>query len=309
MTGPVTAVGFTAHAPEGDLHGLARQLEALHALGTEVVELNAVSLDAVAACRLLPERVRAVRGVLQDFPLRYTVHAPIPIDLMDEAHQDLHRRAAMVSLDLAAALGAGVVVLHPGRAHPRIWARHADRLLDVELEEVRRLGDHAQAQGVRIAYENISPNPDVIAGLETSYSLDPRALAAQLDRLRHPAVMACLDVSHAQQGAVFMGFDLIAACRALAPWTNHVHFSDSTGVPRTMRGRGGNQEAHFFGLGDMHAAPGWGVVDFDALADALAIRPDTAIVIEVKPNVRGHASEATLEAARRFAGRLRRHDA
>ena len=165
------------------------------------------------------------------------------------------------------------------------------------------MGDKAASLGVVIAYENISPNPRVIAGLETSYSLDPRQLAEQLAELDHPAVLACLDVSHAQQGAVLWDFDMVEASAALSPFIAHIHFSDSTGVPATMATKALG-ELHFFGAGDMHAPAGWGAIDFDRLAAALDVRDGTRIVIELKSNFHHHGAEATLAAARRFAAHL-----
>jgi sugar phosphate isomerase/epimerase len=115
--------------------------------------------------------------------------------------------------------------------------------------------------------------------------------------------MACLDVSHAQQGALLRSFDLIEQAHALAPHVGHIHFSDSTGVPATMQWDN-EGERLFFGIGDMHAPPGFGDIDFDRLADVMAIQDNTAIAIELKPNHYAHSRAVTLEAARGFADRV-----
>ncbi|MEM8664436.1 MAG: sugar phosphate isomerase/epimerase [Pseudomonadota bacterium] len=301
----IAGIGFNTGDVGGDLSVLANRLQRFHAMGCEVAEITAVGLDAVTACRLVPERIEAIRAILADVPLTTTMHAPIAINLMDEAHIALHKAAALASLDLAAALGAKVVVLHPGRVHPDLWATDATRLLELERTILTRVGDTAGERGLLIAYENISPNERVIAGLETSYSLDPRQLAAQLASLDHQAVWACLDISHAQQGALLWDFDMLEACRALGPHIIHLHYSDSTGRPATIASRH-KGEAQFFGVGDMHAPPGWGAIDFDALADAVTVRAGSRIVIELKPNYHHHAAQTTLAAARRFAARMER---
>ena len=115
--------------------------------------------------------------------------------------------------------------------------------------------------------------------------------------------MACLDISHAQQGAGLWGFDMIAACVALGPWIGHIHYSDSTGLPATFP-TGSRNEQHFFGVGDMHAPKGFGRVDFDALAQALSVRQGTRIVIELKSNFLAHAERETLKAAQTFANMI-----
>lgn len=305
MNARVIATGFNTGNTMGDDDALAAELDRILALGADGCELTASALDAVAACRPVPARVRALRAITEARPLSYSVHAPIPINLMDRAEPDLHRRAAAASLELAAELGARDVVLHPGRCTPEDWARDPGALLAFERDALAPLAERARALGVRIAYENISPNPAVMAGAETSYSLDPAQLADQIAAVDDDGLVACLDVSHAQQGAGFMGFDMIAACARLGRHIGHFHYSDSTGIPMrtTLKSE---QEKTYFGVGDMHAPPAWGVIDFDALADALDVKPDCRIVIELKRNFHPHAASDTLAAARAFGARLNR---
>jgi len=296
----IAGIGFNTGDVAGDLDRLDRTLARFAAMGCEMAELTATGLDAVAAGRLIDDRVDAVRTVLSRHRLDLTLHAPIAINLMDEANRDLHVRAALASCELSAALGARQVVIHPGRVAPTVWERESDRLLALERDALAIVGDRAAELGVAIACENISPTRRVIAGEETSYALDPAALARQLSALGHPAVHACLDVSHAQQGAGLLGFDLLAAVATLSPHVSHIHYSDSTGVPATMDWKR-DGELLFLGAGDMHAPPGCGAVDFAAIARALDVLPGTRIVIELKANFHPHAAEATLAAARDFA--------
>lgn len=296
----IVATGFNTGNAEGDLSRLEARLAHMVEIGCTGAEITAVGLDAVVDCRLIPDRVAKLREIVAGRDLAYSMHAPIAINLMDEAHADIMRRAATVSLELAAEIGARVVVLHPGRVPPQHWVDRADALYQFEIDQLAPVADRAAALGVRIAYENISPNPRVIAGQETSYSLHPTLLADQLARLNHPAVMACLDISHAQQGAGLWGFDMLGACAALTPWIGHIHFSDSTGLPATFP-TGSRNEQHFFGVGDMHAPKGFGRVDFEALAGRLTVRPETRVVIEIKSNFIAHAETQTLADAKAFA--------
>lgn len=295
----IISTGFNTGLAEGDLTRLETRLAHMVQIGCTGAEITATGLDAVTDCRLIPDRVAAVRAILARHDLAYSMHAPIPINLMDEPHAEIMSRAAMVSMDLAAEIGAKVVVLHPGRVAPQAWVDRAEALYQFEIDQLGPVADRAAELGVEIAYENISPNPRVIAGLETSYSLNPRLLAAQLARLDHTAVMACLDISHAQQGAGLWGFEMIPACVALGPWIGHIHFSDSTGLPASFP-TGNRNDQHFFGVGDMHAPKGFGRVDFAALAAALPVRPNTRVVIEIKSNFLAHAEAQTLADAKAF---------
>ncbi len=299
----VISTGFNTGPAEGSVARLEAMLAHLAEIGCDGAEITAVGLDAVVACRLIAPQVAAVRAAMARFPLAYSMHAPIGINLMDGAHRDLHARATDASLALAAEIGAAVVVLHPGRCAPREWVDSRESLLAFERDMLSAAADRAEALGVRIAYENISPNPRVIEGLETSYSLDPAQLASQLEALDHTAVIACLDISHAMQGAELWGFDMLAACERLSPHVGHIHYSDSTGLPATIASRHLG-ENNYFGTGDMHAPPGFGSVNFDALAEVLRVRPDTRMVIEIKNNFKAHSEASTLAAAQAFGARL-----
>jgi sugar phosphate isomerase/epimerase len=296
----IVSTGFNTGMADGDLSRLDARLAHMTRIGCTGAEITAVGLDAVVDCRLIPDRVAQLREIMARYDLAYSMHAPIAINLMDEQHSDIMQRAAMVSMDLAAEIGAKVVVIHPGRVPPKDWVDRNAALYQFELDQLGPVADRAAELGVRIAYENISPNARVIAGQETSYSLDPALLAGQLARLDHTAVMACLDISHAQQGAGLWGFDMIAACEALAPRIGHIHYSDSTGIPATFP-TGSRNEQQFFGTGDMHAPKGFGRVDFEALAATLTVRPDTRVVIEIKSNFLAHAEAQTLADAQAFA--------
>lgn len=296
----ILSTGFNTGMADGDLSRLDARLAHMVAIGCTGAEITAVGLDAVVDCRLISDRVAQLREIMARYDLAYSMHAPIAINLMDEAHADIMQRAAIVSMELAAEIGAKVVVLHPGRVPPKAWVDRNAALYQFELDQLGPVADRAAALGVQIAYENISPNPRVIAGQETSYSLDPALLAEQLERLNHDAVMACLDISHAQQGAGLWGFDMLAACKALSAWIGHIHFSDSTGLPATFP-TGSRNEQHFFGVGDMHAPKGYGRVDFEALVGVLSVRADTRVVIEIKTNFIAHAEAQTLADAQAFA--------
>lgn len=301
----VTHVGFNAgrFGERGDMDALTRRLEQQAALGTNVVELNSINLDVVSNCRLIPYRLAAFKKTVSEFDFRYTLHAPGALNLMDKWQKDLQRSAGRASLELAAEGGADTVVIHPGRVPPAEWVKRSEEFLAFEREMLWGLGEYAKEIGVRIAYENMSPSPASLAGKEFSYALDLRALARQVGQVNHPSVVACIDVSHAQQGAYLQGFDVIEAAAELAPHVGHIHFSDSAGPPVSVD-VADQGEYMFFGVGDMHAPPGFGEVDYERLAQVLKIREDSTLIIELHGNHYAHSKHESLAAARDFASRI-----
>ena len=308
MIDRISTVGFNASAREGNLDILQRQIDEMIELGVTVTELNSPSLTCISACQLIPERVREVRALMDRYTgHRFTLHAPIPINLMDQEAPDLHFAAAEAALELAGELQTPVVVLHPGIVSPILWSARSEDLLARERDALARLGDRAVRLDVKIAYENVRPNAGVHAGTQYSYGLDPRSLARQIAALDHPAVVACLDINHAHQSATWLGVDTADLCAALAPVTNHIHFSDCSGqlqpgsVPETP------EMSLWFGVGDMHVPAGWGALPYEMLAEVLAtVQPDTAIVIEIKPIIRKQGAVQTLASAQAFAERINR---
>lgn len=298
----IASIGANLSTVNGDLDRVREQTNGLIALGADVVEMYASSLGVVADARLIPSRVAELRQICAERPIAVTLHAPIPIDLMDRENIALHRAAARVSVDLAAEIGARIVVLHAGRASPADWARDPDGLLAFERAELAALGDHAMAAGTRIGLENISPNPAVIAGRMTSYSLDPAALADQLRTLDHAGITGCLDYSHANQGAGLLGLDPLAGVRAMAPMTGHIHISEASGVP-TIPAIASQSDWLYYGVGDMHAPLGVGCMDLDTLADVSAVRAGTYAILEIQGHARAMLADS-LDRLRIFADRV-----
>ncbi|MCF4099266.1 sugar phosphate isomerase/epimerase family protein [Maritalea mediterranea] len=303
-------VGFSVgnFGQQGDLDALGKRIAEQVDLGANFCELDASSLDVVAACRLMPSRLTKLKTILTRLKIAYALHAPIAINLMDRRHIDHHLRAAMASLELAAECEAEIMVMHPGRVQPDHWADNARQFLALEAEDLYILADRAQNLGVTIAYENLNPNRHNMAGTETSYALDLQALAAQLERIGHPHLVACFDVSHAQQGATLQGYYVLEKLPILTPHIGHIHFSDSTGVPATIKWNN-DGERLFFSIGDMHAAPGFGTIDFDAIADTFKLERSVGIIIELKGNHYAHSGRQTLAAAKTFAANIIKQNA
>jgi len=259
---------------------LDRNLARLAAAGCTHAELSATALFVTIAGQDNAPRVEAVAELCARHALRYSVHAPIAINLMDETHLDLHQAVLASSLRFAARIGARAVVIHPGRVHPQADLAARRRLLALERDAVLRAADLAGAGGQMIAMENLNPNRTMMAGMMTSYALDPRALADQIAAIGHPAVCGTLDFGHGWLAAGRLGFDYIAAIRAFAPVVGHLHVTDNCGVPITYVDA--TDEEHVaYGMGDLHLPIGWGSVPYDILLEDLPIRPGCAAILEL----------------------------
>lgn len=260
----------------------AQGFSQVKALGCTHAELQPNRLFVTVGGRTNLSQVATIAEACQASGLRFTVHAPIAVNLMEPHHRDLHEAVLGSTLTFAQAIQASVVVVHPGRVHPQADLHERNRLLAQERDSVLRLADQAALGGVRIGIENLNPDTEMMAGGSTSYALDPRCLAEQVAAIAHPAVVATLDLGHAWLAAHRLGFDFFEAIRTLAPFVGHLHITDNCGRPLTYPGLN-DEERIAYGMGDLHLPIGWGTVPYEDLIPQLVVLPGTVMIIEQKP--------------------------
>lgn len=295
---PIRGVGGNLPHVNGDLDRLDRGLGELADAGAAFAELYPPALDVIVGGRLNAERLRRVQAICRNRGLRYTVHAPMALNLMDEANLARHVAVAEATLAFCEAIGADVAVVHPGAVAPEVAEGGLERALAAERRVVQDLAAVAEARGVTICLENQNPDDRVLWGRRVVYALDPRRLADQIRAIDRPNVAGTIDVSHAWLAAAHLGFDPAPALRAFAPLVRHLHVHDSCGRPGAVEANATDQIA--YGEGDLHLPLGWGTIDFEALLPSLAVRPETAMIVEFNPRYWSER-EACIRRARALA--------
>jgi sugar phosphate isomerase/epimerase len=294
----VLGVGIAIRCDDPDFRDFGSNLDRAEQLGADFVEIPTLAMDLIANGRVLRERVRRAKAMLECRPFRYTVHGPIGINLMDVArHQPLHEAVLLSSLDIAGEFGAVHYIMHcgvtgEGREPAAACARQRDGLA--------RAGDFARERGLIIAIEN------VFTRAKTMYTALPSKLAREVDRLCHPNVMACLDVSHAFLQAAMTGVNFLAEAVALAPVTKHLHVHDSFGRPAEIVTHS-PAERLAFGQGDLHLPVGWGAIPWAELMEKCCFAEGVVFIIELDQRYWAHA-EATVAATRALAAEARTGD-
>ena len=202
----------------------------------------------------------AVRALADEFGLRIrAVHAPC---LVVSQHvwgwsPDIKLRR---SVEMAGAVGAGIVVVHP----PFRWQRgYAEDFRDLVLELDAPNGD-----GPRVTVENMFTVETLGRRVDPYRWNDDPAFAA------FPALT--LDTSHAAAARQ----DLLELHDSMGARVHHVHLSDSTAT-----------------RGDEHLPPGTGVLPLGELARAL-LRREFAGVVVIEVGF-GRLPEESREAATR----------
>ena len=277
MSEPLIAgVGFATIGERPDLSDLDRALGRIEDAGASHAELALFAADLIAGGQVLPEPRRRLEAICGRRRLRYTAHSTLAVNFMDEANLELHKAVCRANLELAAAVGATVLVHHPG-VIPARPAHELDRLHGVERAALREMGDVAGRLGLRLAVETL------FVESEAEYTADPVRLAAELRAVAHPA---CRGYAGRQpqlpDDAAFAARRSPKPWRAFAPVTGHFHLHDSFGrSPGSLAGFYTNSERVAFGVGDLHLPFGWGDIPFETLLPGLPVLPGTVLTVEL----------------------------
>lgn len=286
---PSIKTGLTTGDFANTLRHLPSCLDKFEALGVDSVELSLGAFDLMAQARVLPHRLAEFKRICADRPFGFTLHGPIASSFTDRRHYQLQKDVCRAALDISGEIGAAAQVHHGGSA-PAGDAAEIVALLELEREALIEIAPHAEACGVILCVENIF-------GDDAVWFASPAELAAQIRAVNHPHIRATIDFSHAAINAGVRGFDLMAELKELAPVAGHLHIHDSFGKPRSFRPYTYG-EAVNFGLGDLHLPPGWGALDWEAIA-ALPYAHDVVANLEL-----GTRFEDELPAAIAFCRRV-----
>ena len=212
------------------------------------VVVSAGELEALA-------RLREKEG------LRYSVHAPFRRLDVGSASESLQRRTEKLyrrSLEVAADVGAELVVMHPSMVGEGEWsalpARAQAALRAREKAAFERLGRRANALGVRIGVENM---PRHRAARHAGW------LHSLLEGFEGLALGVTVDVGHAQTCGIPPSLFL----EEFAPRLFHVHAHDNSGQ------------------GDEHRAVGDGSIDWAPVARALVAADFRGLVADEALNL------------------------
>lgn len=272
--GPIAGFGFTTSPLAADLRNLDAVLGRIEDSGATHAELPLFATQIVIGGRIVPELRRPLEEACARRRLRYTVHGVLTVNFMDTANLEAHEAVCRPMIELTAAVGASVMVHHPGivaAAEPDEIARCRRQ----ESDALRRMGDLAADLGTKIAVETL------FVETESRWTADAHRLATQLRELDHPAVVGTLDVSHTKIMTGFLGTSFDEAVAAFAPVTGHVHLHDSFGRPTTIDHFMVPAERAAYGMGDLHLPLGWGDIPFATLLPGLPFLPGTVLNVEL----------------------------
>ncbi len=307
----INAIGLAVGVPAGykRMQRLEEMLAHIQSLGYQMAELSISSLGIIFDGEVRPAPLADLVAVTRNFDLRYSVHGLNRLNLAYDSRHDLCRRIMAAQIEVARAVGAGMLVYHSGlQALDAVHHGLRSTLLsDTELAEgrirevmaLRALAEIAADSGVVIGMENGDSHlweHNLIArfglprdALSTHHArLHIGPIVRQLEAIGHPAVGMTLDIAHLHIAAHDMGFDYLDAVAEAAPWVRHLHANDNFG--RLDTGFNSEPDRWPYGEADVHLPPGWGTIPY---AEVFA-RLDGYVgdlILEIKPGFADYLDE------------------
>jgi len=172
----IKGIGINIDSPtiDGDLDLLENALGNIQDKGFDYAEIPVHGVDAIFRGKLNWLQTKAIADILKEFKLKYTVHGPNLLNLMDSRNFKLQKEIFKSGIEFAHAIGAEIFVYHGGKIPlkekinsentPRNEflkipsSRKIDRLKKIERITLQELASFAKDLQVTIAIENTSPN-------------------------------------------------------------------------------------------------------------------------------------------------------
>jgi len=215
------------------------------------IELYIPKLELYEGTKLIRSRIKRIKDILSSYNISTSIHAPYfsdapnyPLELVvDTANlNDTQERLINESIMIAEELGSEVVVIHPGRING-----DKERSFEKMILNLSRITKFAKDRNVML-------------GLENKEGTDPKNLCISaselvdaIERIGSPNLGATFDIGHANLTCEGDPEKLRQFSKKIKDQVVHVHIHDNTGSLTEQY------------WGDMHMAPGNGMIDFSVL--------------------------------------------
>lgn len=296
----ITGTGISAHKRANDLSDFGAELDMIEGLGVEAIELPTYDMDIVIGGRIRRPQLEALKRACAGRDVAYSVHGPLAINFMDEAWRlPRHFEVLEASLEVAAEVGAENYVVHSGLVRS-LQGDGVEAAYERQREWLARGGEIARQHGLILCVETL------FAGFEgKALASSPARLAAELQAIAHPNVMATLDFSHAYLKLDFDGrrTDFVEEIKALAPHARHLHVHDSFGRQDDIW-MFTDGERLAYGHGDLHLPVGWGDIPWESLMAECTFPEGVLFNIELKERY-WYSAQETVDTTKSLASRAR----
>lgn len=166
-------INIDSSAIDGDLDLLEKTLGSIQDNGFNYAEIPVHGVDAIFKGKLNWLQTRVIKDILKEFKLKYTVHGPDLLNLMDSRNFKLQKEIFKSGIAFTNAIGAEIFVYHSGKISLQeedkgkelgqnnfskiSSTRKIDSLKKMEIKALQELAPFAKDLGVSITMENGCP--------------------------------------------------------------------------------------------------------------------------------------------------------
>jgi sugar phosphate isomerase/epimerase len=265
---------------------LRQELGRIERSGSDCCELVSHGLDVVVGGRIVPARIQTVLGLLRERNLKYTLHLPYDLNLLNADTLNIYTDVFRASIEFAHMVGIGVIVYHAGTIK-----RDDKDAFHAEAEQVRRLAK--EAGDILLCMEN----PVILSDDIYSAGKSAERMTEFCDWVNMPNCKLTFDVGHYFLRCNGDKNELLTAIRTALPHIGHVHLHDNFGISLPMSEHDYNHRIAC-GAADLHLPLGWGSIP---IKDVLIALNGYGGIINLEIEKRfDDQFEASLELTRRY---------
>ena len=253
-------IGFTGKCPNGDISALSDQIRRLKEVGVDSLEVSIYETDVICGKKINLPELKILKDTLLGQDISYTVHGELSVNLMDQENFDSHKEVLKRDIEVSSEIQATHLITHFGQTTNKVYENKNiyESYLKKQQDCYAELGDYAKQYNVTLAIENLFPFTI------DNYAPLPNEIALQLNKINHPNVKCCLDISHAYINCTYRNAHFIDEIKKMAPLSEHIHMHDSFGLIERIWAYV-PAEYTSYGQGDLHLPLGWGDIPFEKI--------------------------------------------
>ena len=253
-------IGFTGKCPNGDISELSDQIRRLKEVGVDSLEVSIYETDVICGKKINLPELKILKDTLLGQDISYTVHGELSVNLMDQENFDSHKEVLKRNIEVSSEIQATHLITHFGQTTNKVYENQNiyESYLKKQQDCYTELGDYAKQYKVTLAIENLFPFTI------DNYAPLPNEIALQLNKINHPNVKCCLDISHAYINCTYRNAHFIDEIKKMAPLSEHIHMHDSFGLIERIWAYV-PAEYTSYGQGDLHLPLGWGDIPFEKI--------------------------------------------
>lgn len=292
---PIKSIGINGNPSmwNGDLNLFESSLAFFESIGFTHIEIPPHGLDVIIGGRINRGRLERIKKITQKFNLKYTVHAPDFLNLMDPVNPELHRLVFNASLEFTSEIGGKLLVYHAGRVPVEYTKSESliEELKAIERESLKEFSNLASKSDILIGIENSNVDSDIAFGKTYTYGTFIDKLVDQVSKIARPNVGITLDFGHAKVSSTYFGFDYFSSIELAFPYINSLHVYDSFGRPNDIDRNLPYMFQVIYGLNDLHLPLGWGELPLEKIFSNLKIS-QAFMTLEINPRYKDEYVES-----------------